>query len=194
MLQQFLEILSALGMMGLLLAMAIEGSSIPFPGIIIVLSYGYLFSPSLSGIAITAMMMALSYSLSSYIPYIIGIKIGDRATGILKEKYLKAQNWLNKYGTISIAMTRPLGIGNYISYVGGMSGIKPIKYGILTFIGIYPWCFIMLGLGKLYKGNINTIKAVINQYSMYVYVISALVFVAYLSLIAIKNRVLAKTR
>lgn len=194
MLQQLLEILSTLGIVGLLAVMAIEGSSIPFPGIIIVLSYGYLFNPSLAEIAMTALMMALSYSLSSYIPYTVGTKVANKANSILKDKYSNAQNWMNKYGAISIAITRPFGAGNYISYVGGITRIKPLKYGILTFIGIYPWCFIMLNLGKLYKGNANAIKALLEQYSIHAYIVIALLVIVYFSFITIRRRLLTKTR
>lgn len=194
MVQQFLELLSALGIVGLLIVMAIEGSSIPFPGIIIVLSYGYLFNPSLGEIAVTALIMALSYSLASYIPYIIGAKLGNKAYDRLKDKYLNALSLMNKYGAISIAVTRPFGAGNYISYVGGITRIKPLKYGILTFIGIYPWSFVMLNLGRLYKGNVSVIKAIIEKHSIYMHIVIILLPIVYIGFITIRHRFSAKTR
>jgi len=65
-----LESLKDLGLAGLYTAMLLEGSSLPFPGIVVVFTYGYLF-PSQSTLWIAAVMSTV-YSLASLIPYFIG--------------------------------------------------------------------------------------------------------------------------
>ncbi|WP_345241339.1 hypothetical protein [Pontibacillus salipaludis] len=63
------------GLFGLLLSLSIEASSLPFPGGLVVLAYGYILKAS----AITSLGIALLaggvYTLFSYIPYVIGYKL-----------------------------------------------------------------------------------------------------------------------
>jgi membrane protein DedA with SNARE-associated domain len=189
-LQHLMHFLSDIGIIGLFLVMLIEGSSIPFPGIIIVLSYGYILNLSPLAMFITAAGMSLAYTISSFIPYVISVKIENRLPKKLKKGIEKAQHLFNRYGVWSIAFTRPFGIGNYISYVAGICKVKPLKYGIWTFIGIYPWSLTVLFLGKYYKGNLANLKHALTSGASHYYVIGviALVILSLLLLFILKKK------
>lgn len=148
-----LDAFQNLGSMGLFLSMFLEGSSVPFPGIIVVMAFGYLLHPEIPEIFWLSLSMALVYCLASYIPYAIGRRLEINAAGKLGKRLAKAQYLFRKYGEFSICVTRPFMLGNYISYVAGMSRVKPWRYGLLTFSGIFPWAFAVLLLGKLYYGS-----------------------------------------
>lgn len=169
MIQQFLEWLSTIGISGLYFAMFLEGSSLPFPGVIIVLSYGYLLSPGYVNTAFIAAGMSAFYTLASLIPYFLGLKLEERLPQRLKKGLKKGTAFFNRYGIWSISFSRPFGIGNYISYVAGMSNVHIIKYFILTFLGIYPWSYIMILLGYYFKGNYEPLKNYFSTYSIYGY-------------------------
>jgi membrane protein DedA with SNARE-associated domain len=169
MVQQFLEWIHAIGLPGLFIVMVLEGSSLPFPGIIMVLSFGYLFSPGYGDTAVIALGMSLSYSLASLIPYYLGRKLERYIPKRMKKGLKKGQLFFNKYGVWSISLSRPFGIGNYISYVAGMSNVHLFKYFILTFVGIYPWSFVMILLGDYFNGNYEAFKNYFSTYSMYGY-------------------------
>ena len=73
-----------------------------------------------------------------------------------QKKFKKAQEWFKKYGEWSIALSRPLSIGNYISYLSGFSRVKPWRFIVLTYLGIFPWSTLLLFIGN--KGSIDTIQ------------------------------------
>lgn len=152
-----LDRLKDLGLAGLYTSMFLEGSSLPFPGIAVVITYGYLF-PSNSTLWIAAGMSAI-YSLASLIPYFFGRKLG----WLLRKKWNKgldkANGLFTRYGYWSVAVTRPFGLGNYISYIAGMAKMDLKSYLFLTFVGIYPWSFSMLLLGKYFNGNYEAFKS-----------------------------------
>jgi len=186
--QYVINIINDLGIFGLFTSMAFEGSSVPFPGIIIVLTYGYLLHPSIPEIMLIAFGMSITYSIASFIPYAIGWKLEEKIKKRYQTKMEKAQQIFKKYGEWSVALTRPFGIGNYISYVAGMSRIKPLKYGLLTLIGIFPWSFTMLLLGRMYKGNTNAVMSLLGTYKWYIYAGLALIVIGYFILAIYRKR------
>lgn len=169
----FIEILSKFGISGLLFTMAIEGLSVPFPGIIVVLTLGYILNLGLIQTLIVSFFMSSLYSITSFLPYNIGYKLED----LIRNKYSKqieaAQRYFNKYGESSIAILRPFAIGNYISYLAGISKVNKWKYALLTFAGIYPWCVLMLFIGKISRGNIEYAIGLAKSYSIYFYILAA---------------------
>ena len=147
-----------MGLGGLLLAMALEGSSLPFPGMAVVLAFGYALQPDLAQLPIIALLMSLAYTGASYIAYGIGRKMEQQIRKRYAKPLDKAQKWFCKYGDWSIALLRPFGLGNYVSYIGGMSRVHPVKYGIYTLMGIYPWSLAMLWLGRVSRGGGEVVK------------------------------------
>ncbi len=156
-----------------IISMLIEGMSIPFPGIIFLLTWGSVNEPDIEKIALLSIFLASSYTIGSFLPYFLGAKIGSRMLSFFGEKVnaavLKGGLLMNKYGLIIISISRPFGWGNYVSYIAGVSKVNKLKYLILTFIGIYPWCFIMLYLGKRFRGNISFVTEYIDKYTFYIY-------------------------
>ncbi|MGY0693898.1 DedA family protein [Virgibacillus sp. FSP13] len=183
MIQQLLEWLSTLGKPGLYIVMLLEGSSLPFPGVVLVLSFGYILSPGYLNTALLAVNMSVCYSLASLIPYFLGMKLEGFFSKKLKKGLDKGKSFFNRYGVWSIALSRPLGVGNYISYVAGMSRINIVKYFILTFIGIYSWSYIMIILG-----NYDKFKSFFDSYSIYVYIALGLVVIGIIIFFYLKRR------
>jgi membrane protein DedA with SNARE-associated domain len=171
----FIEILSKFGISGLLFTMAIEGLSVPIPGIIVVLTLGYILNLGLVQTLIVSFFMSALYSISSFLPYNIGYKLED----LIRKRYSKqidaAQHYFNKYGESSIAILRPFAIGNYISYLAGISKVNKWKFALLTFAGIYPWCVIMLLIGKISRGNIKYAIDLAKSYSIYLYLLAVII-------------------
>ncbi|MFC3211570.1 DedA family protein [Planomicrobium okeanokoites] len=179
---QILLFLEAMGLFGLFGAIFLEGASVPFPGIIAVLAYGGLLDLSLAKMAGIAAMMAVVYSLASLIPYFIGNKLEHLLWNKIRKGLEKAGGFFNRYGIWSIALSRPFGVGNYISYLAGISNVGLVKYMILTFSGIFPWCFAILYLGDYLNGNYERFSALFNDYKFEFYGIGlllAVLFTAY---------------
>lgn len=182
------EFLQILGVMG------IEGSSIPFPGLIFILTFGNAMKPTFKETIIIAIFMAGAYTLTSYAPYIIGRKLGVRVLSIfdkrlkIKAAIDKSNHLVNKYGIIVIAISRWFGWGNKISYIAGISKINPITYGLLTFSGIFPWSLLMVNLGNVFKGNVGQAFDIIKRYAIYLYSVMAVFAIIYIVISIIRYK------
>ena len=182
------ELLKILGVMG------IEGSSIPFPGLIFILAFGNTIKPTFNETIIIAIFMAGAYTLASYAPYIIGRKLGVKVLSIfdkrlkIKSAIDKSTYLVNKYGIVVIAISRWFGWGNKISYIAGISKINPVTYGLLTFTGIFPWSLLMVNLGKVFKGNLGQVLDLIKKYSIYLYSVVAVFVIIYIIISIIRYK------
>jgi membrane protein DedA with SNARE-associated domain len=167
MLEFILKLFDSLGYWGLFLGLAVEASSLPFPGVLLVLTYGYLLKPSWGMILTLSFFGSLVYTFFSYIPYFIGLKLQGKLKKKKYEKKIeKVQTLFKKYGEWSISFSRIVGIGNYISYFSGMSKVPPWKFGVLTYIGVLLWVFLMFLLGRI--GNINTVIDLFTSMQKYI--------------------------
>ncbi|QOR68740.1 VTT domain-containing protein [Cytobacillus suaedae] len=166
--------LEQIGLGGLFAAMFLEGSSLPFPGIAIVLAYGSILPFSYWNTFIVAVGMSITYSMASLIPYIIGRKFEGILGKKSKKGLKKATDFFIRYGGWSVALTRPFGLGNYISYVAGISRMNMTPYLILTFIGIFPWSFIMILLGYHLNGSYEALLTLYHDNSIYFYIALAI--------------------
>lgn len=79
---------------------------------------------------------------------------------------VKVENYLKKYGNLTIIMTRaaiivPFNVQNYIY---GLTGVKSLNYVICTGIGIIPSCFlIVFGGYAIKKGIMLNRQSLINE-------------------------------
>lgn len=157
MLQFALDFLEKCGVFGLFAATAIEASSLPFPGALFTLIYGYLMHVDSWKLIFISVVNSFVYTLFTLIPYGIGSKLEKTSKKRYDEKkIIKAQKWFKKYGEWSIALSRPLSIGNYISYISGISRIRPWRFVFFTFLGIFPWSTLLLFVGN--RGSLSTVS------------------------------------
>ncbi|WP_154991348.1 DedA family protein [Priestia megaterium] len=162
-------LLKQFGIWGLLSGLAIEASSLPFPGSLLTLTYGYLLNMHIVKLLLIALAGSAVYTAFSFIPYGIGYKLEDKVKKKLSKKkkaFEKSQKWFKKCGLWSIAIARPLGLGNYISYLSGLSKVKPMPFALLTFLGIFPLNIAMLWLGQI--GNFKSIQSFISDAQTYI--------------------------
>ena len=157
MLQFALDFLEKCGVFGLFAATALEASSLPFPGALFILIYGYIMDVGPWQLVLLAAANSVVYTIFTMIPYGIGNRLEKFSNNRINQKKLKkAQQWFKKYGEWSIALSRPLNIGNYISYLSGFSRVKLWRFILLTYLGIFPWSTLLLFIGN--KGSIDTIQ------------------------------------
>ena len=178
--EQLLAFLENIGVIGLYIAIFLEGTSLPFPGIAVVLTYGGLLDLGMAAMGFVSAAMALIYSLASLLPYVLGDKLEAIFPNKFKKGISQAAGLFKRYGIWSIAISRPFGIGNYISYLAGMSRVGLVKFLTLTFIGIYPWCLTMLYLGSAFNGNYDKFLAFYREHSTVLYGTVIFLFTAFL--------------
>ncbi|WP_159426156.1 DedA family protein [Desulfolucanica intricata] len=181
MIEIILNWLKDIGLVGLFATMFLEGSSLPFPGIAVVIAYGYILPFKYFDIIWVAAGMSFVYCMASLIPYGLGIKFEGLFGKYPKKGLQKAKDLFVRYGYWSVAISRPFLIGNYISYVAGMSKMRLKPYLFLTFIGIYPWSLGMILLGKYFNGSYEAFRSFYLNNSVYLYI--ALIIIISLGII-----------
>lgn len=194
------EVIFSKAILPLLGAMAVEGISIPFPGILVTLAFGSTIRPTFLESMIIALFMAIVYASASFIPYTIGSKFGFKVLAIfdnrrrVKASIEKSKEIVEKYGIITMAISRLFAWGNKISYIAGISKTKYIPYGALTFSGKYTWALIMLNLGKMFKGDTSRIITILEKYTISVYIITGVVILVYAVIVFIRYKLKTKSK
>lgn len=147
---QYINFIAAHWYLGLMLSGTVEGLSLPFPSQPLVLYIGHIINTKNPNMLMAASFFAFPYTIASCIPYFIGSKYGKFLPRISPrfEKYLsKGEHIFTKYGEVSVLLTRPFAVGNYISYLAGIYKMNFLKYFCLTFLGIFTWALAILYLG-----------------------------------------------
>src|SRR5690606_30577393 len=126
------------GYISIMIGAFLEGASVPIPSSPILVFTGFLIYKGELSFGFATFLVTLSYSLASIIPYFIGKKLGEGLFDFLESRFRIPRGKIEymktvfcKYGEVSVCITRPFFIGNYISYLAGVAGIHIIKYFIL---------------------------------------------------------------
>ncbi|MBM7096313.1 VTT domain-containing protein [Bacillus sp. H-16] len=178
MIEMILEVLRNIGIAGLMVGIVIEAVSIPFPAALFVLVYGYILDPTLTEMVLLSLGSSAVYVAFSYIPYFLSIKYEPFIRKkVSKNKVKTAEKWIQDYGEWMIAVGRVLGMG-YIAYIAGFSKIRPVSFGVFTFLGFFPLAFLMFYLGSL--GNLEKMADWFQNAQWLIYSILAAAAVIYL--------------
>ncbi|MCR1898994.1 DedA family protein [Irregularibacter muris] len=167
-----IPIIQQYGYLAIIVISMIEGASIPFPGSIVLFLVGFIVSLGQMNIWIAILLGAACYTVASILPYYIGKNLKEsliifleKYFRISKEKFYTVEKVFNEYGEVSVCLSRPFFIGNYISFLAGVAHVRMKKYLLLTFIGILPWATLHMGLGYLFRGNYDKAIGLLKKYN-----------------------------
>ncbi|MGM0852207.1 MAG: DedA family protein [Bacillota bacterium] len=171
------------GIWGVLLSLFIEGSAFPFVGTFFIVTMGFILELTWMEIGVISLIGSFLYTVGSYIPYFISLKLGAKLEARLKpekrKKLKEAQEKFNRYVIWSVAIASPLHLGNVIPFMAGMAKMNLKVYSLLTMLGIAPSTFFFLSIGKFYEGDKEVILGVVEEYQMLVLTGFVLVTVLY---------------
>jgi len=180
------------GYSGVAISTFLEGVSIPFPSIVILLLAGFLASKGSMSLFSIIIIAAASYTIGSCIPYYIGHSMNKGLLNILN-KYIKipqkhvesTRSLFNKYGEIAVCFTRPTLLGNYISYFAGINKMPLARFLSYTFIGILPWAAVIVFIGSKLGSSFNNAYNTAARYMAY---FNIALFAAFLVFIIMKRK------
>lgn len=170
------------------LAMIMEGASVPFPGMYILIFSGFAIKQLGLNFWVLVGICSVCYTAASLIPYYIGGHINNIATKFYKKYYSnrmdkikKVSDIFNKYGEWTVCLSRPTFLGNYFSYIAGMNSMNIGKFLLYTFAGIFPWTLFMCYLGY---GVISSTDEIVNIIAsmkplFYIVTIAVIIYGAY---------------
>jgi membrane protein DedA with SNARE-associated domain len=150
------------GYAGIAALMGIESACIPLPSEIILPFAGSLVfygrfggGDTWMGLVWVATAGAIGCNLGSVVAYWIGAK-GGRP---LVERYGKwvlmshhdldrMTDFFNRYGSITVLVARLLPVvRTFIAFPAGIARMPQLRFHIYTFVGSWPWCFVLAYAG-----------------------------------------------
>jgi membrane protein DedA with SNARE-associated domain len=147
--------ISATGYAGVALLMAIESACIPLPSEVIMPFAGYLVSAGRFNLFWVATAGAIGCNLGSVVAYWIGALAGRPAIERFGKYVLidvkdldRATHFFDKYGSITVLIGRLLPVvRTFIALPAGITRMPQLRFHIYTFIGSWPWCFVLAYVG-----------------------------------------------
>lgn len=158
------EIVGALGYIGIFLLMALESSFVPFPSEVVMIPAGYLAHKGEMNIML-AIIAGIAGSLAgAYVNYFLSLTLGRKF--ILKyghfillseEKFLKVEQLFLKHGAFATFVGRLIfGIRQWISIPAGLSKMPIGSFSFLTALGAGIWVTILASLGYILGDSEDT--------------------------------------
>lgn len=160
------QMVGALGYMGIFFMMFLESSFFPFPSEVVMIPAGYLSSKGEMNLAV-AILMGISGSLfGALFNYYLATKLGRVL--ILKyghfvfftpETLDKVEQFFKKHGAFSTLSGRLIPvIRQYISLPAGLARMNLWKFSLYTSIGAGIWVTILALLGYYFGQNETLLK------------------------------------
>jgi membrane protein DedA with SNARE-associated domain len=148
-------VIGATGYWGVALLMGIESACIPLPSEIIMPFAGYqvyLHHLTLWGVATAG---ALGCNAGSAIAYWIGAYGGrplverfGRFVLLSKHDLDRTTHFFEKYGSATVLVGRLLPVvRTFIALPAGIARMPQLKFHAYTFLGSWPWCFVLAYVG-----------------------------------------------
>jgi membrane protein DedA with SNARE-associated domain len=166
------DIVGALGYMGIFFMMFLESSFFPFPSEVVMIPAGYLaykgemniYLAIASGIAGSLAGALFNYYLAIRFGRVILLKYG-RYVFIKEETIIKMETFFDKHGAISIFSGRLIpAVRQYISFPAGLAKMNLALFSFYTSLGAAIWVVILALLGYYIGDN----EALIKEYLRYI--------------------------
>src|SRR5690348_2442699 len=164
------------GLLGIIVAMAIESCCIPLPSEIVMPVAGILLSTHklLAGTnsAVSLLLVALAGAVGCLIGSIAAYGIGYSGGRPLLLKYGryilisqhdadKADRFFQRWGSATAFFSRLLPIvRTYISLPAGIAKMPFAKFCIYTFLGSFPWCLLLAYVGTVLGNNLSALTPI----------------------------------
>ncbi len=149
------SVISAMGYLGVMFLMAIESACIPLPSEVIMPFSGYLVYTGRFSLFWVATWGAIGCNVGSVLAYEIGY-FGGRPLVERYGRYIllskRELDWADRFfrrrGAIAVLIARLLPvIRTFIALPAGIARMPRVKFHIYTFVGSWPWCFLLAYIG-----------------------------------------------
>jgi membrane protein DedA with SNARE-associated domain len=184
------------GLLGIILAMAIESCCIPLPSEIVMPIAGILLAsgkilPGISlwlGLILVALAGAVGCLIGSIVAYAIGYS-GGRPLMLKYGRYVlisqhdadKADAFFQRWGSATTFFSRLLPVvRTYISLPAGIAKMPFAKFCIYTFLGSFPWCLLLAYIGTVIGGNLTTLSPYFHTFDIVILVVLVVLVALYI--------------
>ena len=150
----------------LVLAGALEGAGVPWPGIVIVAGAGIAAGGDWVGLGVLSAAFTVAYCLGALAQYVCGRALGPVALAWLPAAHRsRLEALMQKHGAAAVLWSRPLAIGNYVSAPAGMLRMPLVRFLLATFFGILPWAFGVLLAAGWVGNQVGGVQEIVARYT-----------------------------
>jgi membrane protein DedA with SNARE-associated domain len=176
------------GYASVVLLMAVQSACIPIPSEVIMPLAGYALAHTQLQLIILATVASLASNLGSIPAYWVGAKGGRPMVERYGSMMLLSRRDLDlvdhffaKYGSITVLIGRMLPIvRTFIAFPAGVAKMNQLRFHIYTFIGSWPWCYVLAYIGMKLGATWNTnprFKEVFHRFHLGVEAIIGIAFI-----------------
>ena len=166
------SIVAATGYAGIAILMAIESACIPLPSELIMPFAGYLVFQGAMKLVWVATAGAIGGNLGSLVAYEIGYSGGrplverDGRWILMGRRELDwADRFFQRWGQAAVFIARLLPvIRTFIAMPAGIARMPRGKFHAYTFLGSWPWCFVLAWLGMKLGENWRSLGKYFHQF------------------------------
>ena len=178
--------MTAMGLWGIGLGMAVESACIPLPSEIILPLGGYLVY--LGKVSFWGAVLAgtIGGTGGSILAYFIGLKGGrpllkkyGKYIFFSEKEFAVADRWFSKHGEATVFWTRLMPVvRTFISLPAGIARMNFPKFVIFTFAGSLPWSIFLVYVGFKMGEKWNTLKPYFHKADIVV-IVAVVVLIIY---------------
>jgi len=173
------SLIAATGYGGIVILMAIESACIPLPSELIMPFAGYLVFSGTMKLLWVATAGAIGCNLGSLIAYEIGYH-GGRP---LVERYgrwvlmgRRELDWSDRFfarwGYLAVFVARMLPVvRTFIALPAGIARMPRLRFHIYTFLGSWPWCFLLAWFGMKMGENWRQLGKYLHKFDVVIVVL-----------------------
>ncbi len=165
------------GYPAVILLMAIQSACIPIPSEVIMPLAGDALAHSRWDLIILATVASLASNLGSIPAYWVGARGGRPMVErygsflLLRRRDLDlVDRFFDRFGSITVLIGRMLPIvRTFIAFPAGVAKMNQLRFHIYTFIGSWPWCYVLAYVGMKLGATWNTdprFKAVFHRFHL----------------------------
>jgi membrane protein DedA with SNARE-associated domain len=185
-----------LGLAGIVVAMALESCCIPLPSEIVMPLAGVMFVEGklLAGVNfwLGMVLLALAGAIGCLIGSIAAYGIGYAGGRPLMLKYGRyvlisqhdadmADRFFQKWGGATAFFSRFIPIvRTYISLPAGITKMPLIKFSIYTFLGSFPWCFLLAYVGTVVGNNLSVLTPIFRSFEVVIIIALVILLALYI--------------
>jgi membrane protein DedA with SNARE-associated domain len=152
------------GYLSVIVLMAIQSACIPVPSEVIMPLAGYALAHTQLQLIILATVASLASNLGSIPAYWVGARGGRPMVErygsylLLSRRDLDlVDHFFARYGSITVLIGRMLPIvRTFIAFPAGVAKMNQVRFHIYTFIGSWPWCYVLAYVGMKLGAQFNT--------------------------------------
>ncbi len=185
-----------LGLAGIVVAMALESCCIPLPSEIVMPLAGVMFVEGklLAGVNfwLGLLLLALAGAIGCLIGSIAAYGIGYTGGRPLMLKYGRyvlisqhdadmADRFFQKWGSATAFFSRLLPIvRTYISLPAGITKMPLVKFCVYTFLGSFPWCFLLAYVGTVVGSNLAVLTPIFRSFEVVIIIALVILLALYI--------------